>query len=168
VRGGRRPDPDETFLSALWSFSKVFGGMTEPALRRHRLTNGEFFLLVVLKHERSPTVGGVAEKLGIKMPGVTQLVNSLEGRGAVRRDRSTSDRRVVRLAVTPAGSALIRGVERSMLRVLRRGTRLIPAESKLYSARVLNEAAGGLAAMTGRAAADRDKSISRPASGQKS
>lgn len=61
---------------------------------------------IALKAVRDGIVGNVSElarELELTSGATTRLVDTLETRGLVERDRGHSDRRVVRLAITPAG-----------------------------------------------------------------
>jgi DNA-binding MarR family transcriptional regulator len=53
------------------------------------------------------TAGALARDLEITTGATTRLIDSLEERGLMVRDRGTEDRRVVRLEVTPAGYAKV-------------------------------------------------------------
>ena len=55
-----------------------------------------------------PTIGAVAERLCVQHHTTVALVDKLEGRGLLLRERSSEDRREVLLRLTPAGSAILR------------------------------------------------------------
>jgi DNA-binding MarR family transcriptional regulator len=58
--------------------------------------------------ERTPTMGELADALGVALSTATQIVERIEKRGLVRREHSDpDDRRVVRLALTEAGRSLM-------------------------------------------------------------
>lgn len=58
--------------------------------------------------ERTPTMGELAEALGVALSTATQIVERIERRGLVRREHSDpGDRRVVRLALTEEGRRLM-------------------------------------------------------------
>ena len=54
-----------------------------------------------------PTIGALAERLCVQHHSAVALVDKLEEHGWAKRQRATSDRRQVLLALTPAGSALL-------------------------------------------------------------
>ena len=75
-----------------------------------RLPAGEISLTqwIALKAVRDGTAnnpGEVARELGHTTGAVTRLIDGLEQRGLVERDRAGADRRVVSLKITEAGSA---------------------------------------------------------------
>jgi DNA-binding MarR family transcriptional regulator len=55
-----------------------------------------------------PAIGAVAERLCVQPHTAVALVDKLEARGLIARERSTRDRRVVWLRLTAPGSALLR------------------------------------------------------------
>ncbi len=65
--------------------------------------------------ERTPTMGELADALGVALSTATQIAERIEKRGLVRREHSDpDDRRVVRLALTDGGRRLLE--ERRRLR----------------------------------------------------
>lgn len=57
-----------------------------------------------------PTIGAVAERLCVQHHTAVALVDKLEARGFIRRQRSETDRREVLLQVTDDGSELLRAL----------------------------------------------------------
>jgi len=55
-----------------------------------------------------PTVGEIAERLQVQNHSVVELVDRLEKRRYIERQRDQRDRRVVHLKLTPAGEAVLR------------------------------------------------------------
>lgn len=53
------------------------------------------------------TVGGLARGLGVSVGWASRIANEMERAGHVLRERSTSDRRIVRLRLSPAAERLI-------------------------------------------------------------
>ncbi len=53
----------------------------------------------------------VAKRLIERAPGITRMMDRLEARSWVRRERSSDDRREVRCYVTPQGEALLARVD---------------------------------------------------------
>jgi DNA-binding MarR family transcriptional regulator len=56
----------------------------------------------------------IAERMIEETPGITRLVDRLEARGLVVRERSDEDRRVVACRITPAGGKLLAGLDAPM------------------------------------------------------
>jgi DNA-binding MarR family transcriptional regulator len=79
----------------------------DTALRPLALTNGQFSILVALNREDPPPSGAVAALLGMDRTTLTANLKPLERRGLVRPHAEPTDRRVRRLALTPAGTELL-------------------------------------------------------------
>lgn len=71
------------------------------------VTLPQFRALVVLASRGPQRVVDVSGELGIDPSTGTRLCDRLVRKGLVRRQRSTSDRRVVRVTLTPAGRSLV-------------------------------------------------------------
>jgi MarR family transcriptional regulator, 2-MHQ and catechol-resistance regulon repressor len=80
---------------------------TSRHLEFHQLTAGQFGVLEALLHLGPLKQRTLAEKLLCGGANITMVVNHLEKRGLVRRERRTDDRRAIDVHLTPAGRALI-------------------------------------------------------------
>ena len=70
-------------------------------------------LLRAARPEAVPTLS-LTERLVSRAPDVTRMIDRLEERGLVSRERSTGDRRVVRVAITDAGLDLLAKIARPL------------------------------------------------------
>ena len=68
---------------------------------------------------QQPTVGEIAERLQIQNHSVVELVDRLEKRRYIQRQRDQADRRVVHLIITPAGEAVLSKLVTASLTELR-------------------------------------------------
>jgi len=73
----------------------------------HRLTLGQFAVMEALYHKGALPLGRVGSLLLVTAGNITYVVDQLERRGLVRRERRHGDRRVVYAALTAKGHALI-------------------------------------------------------------
>ena len=73
----------------------------------HGLSATAMGVLGVLEHRDRLSHREVAAHLGVTPATLTSVVDALEAAGSVSRDRDPDDRRIVRLALTPAGRALL-------------------------------------------------------------
>lgn len=78
-----------------------------PQLERDGLTTGQFGVLEALLHLGPMCQHTLGQKLLRSGGNVTLVVDNLEMRGWVRRERQESDRRMVVIHLTPAGRELI-------------------------------------------------------------
>jgi DNA-binding MarR family transcriptional regulator len=65
--------------------------------------------------EGSERASRVADRLALGRPSVSAAVESLTGRGLLRREDAAEDRRAATLTVTPAGKKALAAVDREML-----------------------------------------------------
>lgn len=78
---------------------------TDKRLERHGLTHAQWAPLLMLRQSRASTVAELARELQMDPGAMTRLLDRLEAKGLCTRLRSTDDRRVVKLALTPDGEA---------------------------------------------------------------
>ena len=110
------PDVDPATREALklWVvLSRAYGALAAHAaadVARHGLTIAEFGVLEALHHKGRMLLGEVQRSLLVSSGGVTYLIDRLEARGLVRRDRCDEDRRARYAVLTDAGSALVREI----------------------------------------------------------
>jgi MarR family 2-MHQ and catechol resistance regulon transcriptional repressor len=105
-RGGERQSPCRRarFLVALLIILEEFARLLEP----YALTPAQFQTLAILHGAGRPLPHNViARRLLVSRGTVTWLVDALEKRGLVQRERQPSSRRTVLVAVTEAGSAIV-------------------------------------------------------------
>lgn len=79
----------------------------DAVMRPLGLTSGQFSLLMSLNRPEPPTIGSVAALLGMDRTTLTANLKPLERRDLVKVAIDTADRRNRRLALTPAGRALL-------------------------------------------------------------
>ena len=81
-------------------FSRLF--------REFGLTPSQYNVLRILRGEGKPLpILEVADRMLAIVPGITGLIDRLEDQGLVARERSTEDRRIVFVAITPKGLELL-------------------------------------------------------------
>lgn len=96
----------------------------------HReLSLPQLFLLITLHERGTLTVSALAELLGVTAPSASALIDRMEERGLLGRERDAVDRRVVHVAITEEGHTLLDemvGMRRDRLRQVL--TRMDPDE----------------------------------------
>jgi len=83
---------------------------SEEAARAVGLEPQQHQLLLAIRglpSDYEPTISELAERLQLQHHSVVELVDRLEQRGLVRRERSQRDRRQVYVRLTPAGERLL-------------------------------------------------------------
>ncbi|MFN3433100.1 MAG: MarR family winged helix-turn-helix transcriptional regulator [Sphingomonas sp.] len=110
-------DP-ETSIGYLIRRSEQLGSAAlEPIFAAADITKTQWSALVALHFNRATTCAAIARDLGHDKGATTRLVDQLEERGWVVRHRGEEDRRQVRLALTPAGSAIAAEVRDAVIGV---------------------------------------------------
>jgi DNA-binding MarR family transcriptional regulator len=110
VRSSRRFDSleQEVFLN-LWRTYDRLRAFEDELFARFELTPQQYNALRLLKSEHPnplPTLE-LAGRLVSRAPDITRLLDKLEQRGLIERDRRAENRRVVRVGITPAGLKLL-------------------------------------------------------------
>ena len=98
----------EVYLN-LWRTYDRLRALEDELFAGYDLTAQQYNVLRLLKAARPDSVPTLAlgERLVSRAPDVTRMIDRLEHRGLVRRERQAGDRRVVRVGITDAGLALI-------------------------------------------------------------
>lgn len=73
------------------------------------------FRLLGMLSKRDWSLGDLAEKQAVSGPTMSRAITALERRGLVVRRRSEADRRIVRVAITREGRAVLDDVHRQMV-----------------------------------------------------
>jgi len=87
--------------------ARTIGRRFDEALRAVGLTNGQFSLLMALNRPEAPTIGIVAETIGMDRTTLTAALKPLERRGLVTVAADRDDRRVRRIVLSEEGLALL-------------------------------------------------------------
>jgi len=72
------------------------------------MTAPQILLLRAIQEKPDASVGGLSEQISLSHATVTTMINRLEKRGLVERNRSTQDKRVVHVKLTPTGASLVK------------------------------------------------------------
>jgi DNA-binding MarR family transcriptional regulator len=94
------------------------GRLMRQDLRRHSaglFTEPQFRVMAVLYREGGQCLSGLADYQGVSLPTMSKLIQGLEARDLISRERDQEDRRRVLLSLTPEGveayEALLRRTE---------------------------------------------------------
>lgn len=110
-KGGFDSLEQEVFLN-LWRTYDRLRQLEDELFGQYDLTPQQYNALRLLRAagtEGLPTLT-LAARLVSHAPDITRLLDKLEQRGLVRRDRRVENRRVVRVIITEAGLGLVREV----------------------------------------------------------
>ena len=101
----------------------LYLSLSDQAARSAGLLPGQYRLLLIAKglpEGLEPTIGNLAERLGLRHHSTVELVDRLEQRGLIHRERSDRHRSFVFVRITPKGEALLRKLVVSRKRELQK------------------------------------------------
>ena len=117
--------PAQEALLNVFATDSWAAGEISAAISPHGITRAQYNVLRILRghHPERYTCSEIGCRLLDRTPDVTRLLVRLEKQGLVTRERAEHDRRVVEVAITPAGLNLLdkldEPVERATNRVAR-------------------------------------------------
>lgn len=97
---------DDQLCFSLYAATNAITRAYRPLLGELGLTYPQYLVMIVLWQNGSSTVGEISQRLGLGQNAITPLLDRLETAGLLARNRSTDDRRVVRIDLTEAGMRL--------------------------------------------------------------
>ncbi len=100
-------DLSEQMLVALRRVMRAVDLHSRSLMQSHGLTGPQALVLQVVVRQDLISAGELAARISLSQATVTDIVNRLEQRGLLTRERSDSDRRKVMIRSTPDGAALI-------------------------------------------------------------
>lgn len=132
----------------------TMGLMRGEMRRRHRgeVSMTQFPILRTLAKEPGVSLGDLADRLGLRPPTVSRLVDGLVERGWVARCQSSADRRLVELRLTECGQEMMReGRRAGLMKLAERLSALTDEEAARLAAAaaLLRQAVAGVPAEQG-------------------
>ena len=106
----------EAYLN-LWRTYDCLKAIEEEVFARYGLSAQQYNALRLLQAASGvlPTLA-IAAKLVSRAPDITRLLDRLEARGLVQRERRADNRRVVQVGITPAGKSLLQAMSADVRR----------------------------------------------------
>jgi len=103
----------EAFLS-LWRTYDRLRALEDELFAAYDLTPQQYNTLRLLKsqHPQKIRTLDLAARLVSRAPDITRLLDKLEARGLIERDRPADNRRIVCIGITPAGIELLRELQK--------------------------------------------------------
>ena len=115
-----RPDnyqPDESVGYLMRRILNMVAGEVDRELEPSGLTNAQWVPLFKLHMGSASTVAELARECQLDTGAMTRTLDRLEAKGLLHRVRSSEDRRVVNLELTPEGKAAARQIPAILCRV---------------------------------------------------
>ena len=103
------PSREAEALVGILRTADVLKRTLETLYEPYGITAQQYNVLRILRGARPEALATmeIAERMIERAPGITRLLDRLEAKGLVSRERSASDRRCVLCSVTPKGLALV-------------------------------------------------------------
>ena len=99
-----------------------------PVLKESAVSPAQYNVLRILRGApEGLTCGEIAGRLITRDPDITRLLDRMEKRGLITRERQKDDRRVVKARITPHGLALLKPLDQPMRDLHKRQFRRIAA-----------------------------------------
>lgn len=107
--------PEQEALLNLLRTNELFQNRWNRLFRKYQLTGSQYNVLRILRGEGKPmTCQQIVERMIHVVPAVTGLVDRLQARQLVTRDRSNEDRRVVYVEITKQALSLLKKLDRPL------------------------------------------------------
>ena len=109
------PSEDRAFI-ALQKAADKLALQAEQLLKSNGLTGAQYNVLRILRgaEPKGATCSQIAERMINHDPDITRLLDRMETRGFITRDRIKEDRRVVMVRITAAGLELVSRIDRPL------------------------------------------------------
>ena len=110
MKARRVPESELQALAAFRYELRCFVAFSEQAARERGIEPQQHQMLLALgglPPGKRPNIRTLAERLCVQHHSAVALIDKLEQRGLVRRERSTEDKREVLVRLTPVGSELL-------------------------------------------------------------
>ncbi len=104
----KREAPSVGLGMLLRNADMIFNRVLREALARHDISFSQFQHLWQLWKSEGLAQVELSRRIGIETASSTAVIDQLEKRGLIRRERDTADRRRINVTLTPAGRALER------------------------------------------------------------
>jgi MarR family transcriptional regulator, organic hydroperoxide resistance regulator len=140
-----RPADVEDFQTAFWAAKRAMTAASETAFGRHGVRAGQQYILFTLWEEDCLAPGEVARRLDLSTPTVTRAATRMEAAGLLTRKPHPTDRRLVRLCLTPRGRSLQHEIHREMTELTERALGKLKRSERADFVRYLNELRHNLA-----------------------
>jgi MarR family 2-MHQ and catechol resistance regulon transcriptional repressor len=144
-----QPARRDTALNLWVVLARAFDAVerhSRDSIARFALATTEFGVLEVLYHKGELPVCEVQRRILVESSSTTYVVDKLVERGLVRRRASKGDRRVVLLALTPAGRQLTRRIFPPHAEAMRHAVGALSSRDQARAARLLRTLGTGAAA----------------------
>ena len=140
----------EAFDTLAQAIRRARGAGSSDGGGRPRLSFSQYALVRALSEREVARVGDLAQDAAVRPSTASRILDALERRGLVRRDRGEDDRRAVTVALTPEGRSILhrqdawmQGRERAFYAALPEEERALAPDLLVRLAALIDELATG-------------------------
>jgi DNA-binding MarR family transcriptional regulator len=138
---GAPPSPENRLFVALLQAADALGQEAEQVVKTAGLTGTQYNVLRILRG--SEPEGLACNEIGERMishdPDITRLLDRMEKRGLITRERQTQDRRVVKARITAQGLSLLKTLDQPVRELHQRQFQHMTARQMKTLATLLEE-----------------------------
>ncbi|HET8774141.1 MAG TPA: MarR family transcriptional regulator [Thermoanaerobaculia bacterium] len=143
----KKPFPsvqEEAILAIVRTADQLVVPMND-VLRGANLSQSQYNILRILRGSAPEGLpcGEISERMVRRDPDLTRLLDKLEARGLVARERSTADRRVVLASITEDGLALLASLDKPVQASIRTLLAHVPEERLRTLVEILDDLRSG-------------------------
>jgi len=138
--------PAEEAAVALMRTSDLLHRRLSEVVEPHGITHQQYNVLRILRGSDPaplPTLE-IATRMIEQAPGITRLLDRLEAKGLVRRERCQEDRRQVHCWITASGLELLAGLDQPLLAAVRDGFKPLTRDALRELVGLLDSVRAGL------------------------
>lgn len=132
-------DHEESILTSLRKITRAIDLYSHRIARQYKLTGPQVVCLRQLERDGTSSPGELARAVSLSQATITGILDRLEARGLVRRERSTADRRRVILELTDKGVELAANAPSPLQERFARNLAALPEENQAVIATVLGQ-----------------------------
>ncbi len=138
--GASIPVQDRIFV-ALLRTADALSQEAEQLLKAASLTGTQYNVLRILRGAEPAGLPcrGIGDRMISHDPDMTRLLDRMEKRGLITRERQTDDRRVVKTRITPRALSLLKTLDQPVHELHKRQFRHMPAARLKILSRLLEE-----------------------------
>jgi DNA-binding MarR family transcriptional regulator len=141
-RSARSPAPLEAqVFITLQKLADALAQEAEQLLKAHNLTGAQYNVLRILRgaEPEGLACSNISDRMISHDPDMTRLLDRMEKRALITRQRQKDDRRVVKTRVTPAGLELLKGLDEPVRECHKRQFQHLPAARLKTLAELLDQ-----------------------------
>jgi DNA-binding MarR family transcriptional regulator len=126
---------------ALQKIADALAQEAEQLLKAHGLTGAQYNVLRILRgaEPEGLACSTISDRMISHDPDMTRLLDRMEKRALITRQRQKDDRRVVKTRITPAGLDLLKGLDEPVREVHKRQFQYLPAARLRTLAELLDQ-----------------------------